>query len=1787
MKGKASGTKMNRGTAVILLLAAILLFCAAASAGELFLPDSLTEIGKEAFAGDTSLDEVVLPEKLKTIQSLAFANSSVRRIYLPESLTSIASDAFSGCEAVVGYGPDGTAGSSFFRDSSRPNLSFVPESVTLSAESWETASALEGFPRDSLAVTVSGTGAPVEWTLSDASAVDLIVSDNNRVILLPKEVSHSGSAVLTARKGSLTDSMSIQVYSRPTVRADGSPVAYGSTRLLNPLTMTGDMVFQCADPDSAALTVQITALEAAPDFTAGGNDAGTALLAGSDYSWNGASLTIPRATLSAQAGKWLLVRISSHGGKAETSFCLKIYRFDLKITVPDAASVRLQWDLLPNVASYEIRYNTIYNPDSGAGVVVLEPRNAANGLLLTGSYSSNTLYYWIYAGMENGSRVQLGFKTGPAPGSSRIQTMKVTGLTAVRTTPYSVTLNWQPPWEGRNITGHRIIYWKTDSADQVRMTVEAGEGGSCTVRNLEPETSYSFKVIARALSGVVGPDSDVITVSTPDLSGRTLGKPEKVSFFFTRTYVTTGDLLLNFGFAPVGPQAAYRLVASKTVLMDDAFLNAGIGSFEGSDSRWIWTDLSAASYGMDEETTYYFWIIAETGTQSVTAGPFSATAWPEVPGASDDPEILSVSRPEESIRTGDEAVFQANTRGATGVALYIDDKLYGQYAAENDTAEITVTFHKPGNRKVSLQALAPGADGEILDVGYLLVEADGLLATPQVTVSGAMIPGGAVYLRWGTVPNAKEYYIHIFHEGVSQGSFKVEAGSGETESCTISPALLKKAGSYSAEVIATAPGYHQQGGSTLFALAAQTAGTVYLSPENAMLCADDTLEAAVLQLNRTAELTRLYAGENVAYVRCVQDGQTVTGWVAAGILQETRPEADVELTVRYLRKNRIDVNCPVTVTVTGSSAIQKVRILKGSTLVAESTEGQSVEGRPEAVRFRKDIPAVTVKTSFKIETLDAQGKVLKTTTLTVDLPSAAQEGLGTPELGECAPIPKGTNTRISWSPVTGAETYLLTLKKDGTDVLPPVTLAGSEEGYLISGGCLEQTGEYVLTLQARKTANGQTVTGGTARQTLQVSENADAWYLSGKAGFTPPGKYGEILTWTEPFRISNESLYYCTITFTDRTGKQVVWDNVPKADFTCSRQKQRPAEDVEIWLGGIQNGTGSRADGGVYPKKTETEGKEIDLWVSTNAAAVSAELTVDGESVSQFTPKKFSGSYIDWHLVYTVPAGTHTLKAVVTGPDENQVQSKNMTLTAQHVHKPRAGSAAVGGSITITDQGVAYTSAVCEKCGETLGAGTASPADVFPDNMEAADKQIIITGNLSSDTLRVEGSMNLRVNAGVSLKLRSISTGGNIELMQGASLQCDSLRCGKLFVGGTVNVPEITASEIQIHHTGILKMSDSTEVSVGKMIFGSVNDHSVYMTGGILNVSGNLETTTPFRPGARHRTVFTPGKHSLVNSGDTYFGILVLKCALGDFGSANHYRYRNVVFQNEDPSRYAHTSSPKKELPDKLKPYESALKAGRSGTIEEDLRKKEYSKYIHVRFILQYKGTNYTVTANRADEMLSGSQYERMVETVGVNALSDYIDADQRKDVISKILKVIVINNYHDSGMYKYKGDTMHYTATVNAMGAGNNENGLAMMTVRYTEWLESDPNRKYTGEFTLTPTKALMGQNLDRMMETMKWEGKEYADKTVKEQTLAIMLEYGSIVTGWESTEQLGQCYDKIVTALEVGAQAMQGSAPNDPLLTVYTDQGMMSVSQEYGNFILSDATNMTFRITLDTVLQ
>jgi Lysophospholipase len=80
--------------AILLAFSLLSSIGAEAWAATLTLPEAVKTIEEEAFAGDSSLDEVVLPDGVESIGSRAFANSSMKSINLPSSLTSIAEDAF-------------------------------------------------------------------------------------------------------------------------------------------------------------------------------------------------------------------------------------------------------------------------------------------------------------------------------------------------------------------------------------------------------------------------------------------------------------------------------------------------------------------------------------------------------------------------------------------------------------------------------------------------------------------------------------------------------------------------------------------------------------------------------------------------------------------------------------------------------------------------------------------------------------------------------------------------------------------------------------------------------------------------------------------------------------------------------------------------------------------------------------------------------------------------------------------------------------------------------------------------------------------------------------------------------------------------------------------------------------------------------------------------------------------------------------------------------------------------------------------------------------------------------------------------------------------------------------------------------------------------------------------------------------------------------------------------------------------------------------------------------------
>ena len=82
---------------LILFSILLLLFPVSSFAATFTLPSSVTTIETESFSNTTSVDEIIVPEGTKRIDSHAFSGSSVRRLTLPSTITYIADDALDGC----------------------------------------------------------------------------------------------------------------------------------------------------------------------------------------------------------------------------------------------------------------------------------------------------------------------------------------------------------------------------------------------------------------------------------------------------------------------------------------------------------------------------------------------------------------------------------------------------------------------------------------------------------------------------------------------------------------------------------------------------------------------------------------------------------------------------------------------------------------------------------------------------------------------------------------------------------------------------------------------------------------------------------------------------------------------------------------------------------------------------------------------------------------------------------------------------------------------------------------------------------------------------------------------------------------------------------------------------------------------------------------------------------------------------------------------------------------------------------------------------------------------------------------------------------------------------------------------------------------------------------------------------------------------------------------------------------------------------------------------------------
>ena len=130
----------------------MLVFAAVAYAGTLELPMDLESIGEEAFMGDTSLSNVVVPAGTTSIGTRAFADSSLATIHIPDSVNFIDPGAFSGTDATIVSSPKAYA----HLFALKYNVRWADENPTepdpLTSENYESflLSAVEPIPTDGI-----------------------------------------------------------------------------------------------------------------------------------------------------------------------------------------------------------------------------------------------------------------------------------------------------------------------------------------------------------------------------------------------------------------------------------------------------------------------------------------------------------------------------------------------------------------------------------------------------------------------------------------------------------------------------------------------------------------------------------------------------------------------------------------------------------------------------------------------------------------------------------------------------------------------------------------------------------------------------------------------------------------------------------------------------------------------------------------------------------------------------------------------------------------------------------------------------------------------------------------------------------------------------------------------------------------------------------------------------------------------------------------------------------------------------------------------------------------------------------------------------------------------------------------------------------------------------------------------------------------------------------------------------------------------------------------------------
>lgn len=204
------------------------------------------------------------------------------------------------------------------------------------------------------------------------------------------------------------------------------------------------------------------------------------------------------------------------------------------------------------------------------------------------------------------------------------------------------------------------------------------------------------------------------------------------------------------------------------------------------------------------------------------------------------------------IMVGENLVAEVTAYGASAVRLVVDNRAYDEYTLENGQAHVERIIHQSGIRQIQFQAYLNGSWSEISVPQTLIVNEQGQLKLPSLSVNSSGNIGEDITVSIPTVANADTYYLTILLPDSTLPAYKASFTAQElleqNNLIPISGKYLLQTGEYYADVLVSGKRYSQNENGIYFTLTSRQYDTQILTPHDTdHFVMGDTISVSITQ----------------------------------------------------------------------------------------------------------------------------------------------------------------------------------------------------------------------------------------------------------------------------------------------------------------------------------------------------------------------------------------------------------------------------------------------------------------------------------------------------------------------------------------------------------------------------------------------------------------------------------------------------------------------------------------------------------------------------------------------------------------------------------------------------------------------------------------------------------------------------------------------------------------------------------------------------------------------------